>query len=49
MNTTFQRNGSYSKHVQNVVAKCRARLNVIRMLKGTSWGAGKRYGLQVAC
>jgi len=24
------------------VAKCRALLNVIRMLKGTSWGAGKR-------
>jgi len=43
---TFQRNGSYSKHVQNVAAKCRARLNVIRMLKGTCWGAGKRYYLQ---
>ena len=24
------------------MAKCRALLNVIRMLKGTSWGAGKR-------
>jgi len=45
---TFQRNGSYSKHVQNVAAKCRARLNVIRMLKGTSWVAGKRYLLTVA-
>jgi len=39
---TFKQNWSYSKHVQNVAAKCRARLNVIRMLKGTSWGAGKR-------
>jgi len=38
---TFQRNGSYSTHIQKVVAKCRARLNVIRMLKGTSWGADK--------
>ena len=44
---TFQRNGSYSMHVQKVVAKCRARLNVIRMLKGTSWGAGKRSLLTV--
>ena len=44
---TFQRNGSYSKHVQNVSAKCRARLNVIRMLKGTYWGAGKRSLLTV--
>jgi len=39
---TFQRNGSYSTHIQKVVAKCRARLNVISVLKGTSWGAGKR-------
>ena len=39
---TFQRNDSYSTHVQKVVKKCRARLNVIRMLKGTSWDAGKR-------
>ena len=44
---TFQQNGSYSKHVQNVTAKCRARLNVIRMLKGTTWGAGKRSLLTV--
>jgi len=29
------------------VAKCLARLNVIRMLKGTSWGAGKRPLLTV--
>ena len=44
---TFQRNGSYSTHIQKVVVKCRARLNVIRMLKGTSWGAGKRPLLTV--
>jgi len=44
---TFQRNRSYSKHVQNVAAKCRARLNVIRMLKGTSWVAGERSLLTV--
>ena len=44
---TFQRNGTYSKHVQNVAVKCRARLNVIRMLKCTSWGAGKRSLLTV--
>jgi len=43
----FQRNGSYLTHIQKVVAKCRARLNVIRMLKGTSWGAGKRPLLAV--
>jgi len=43
----FQRNGSYSTHIQKVVAKCRAWLNVIRMLKGTSWGAGKRPLLTV--
>jgi len=39
---TFQRNGTYAVHIQKVAAKCRARLNVLRMLKGTSWGAGKR-------
>ena len=39
---TFQRNRSYSTHIEKVVAKCRARLNVIRMLKGMSWDAGKR-------
>jgi len=44
---TFQRNGSYSKHVHNVATKCRARLNVIKMLKGTSWAAGKRSLLTV--
>ena len=44
---TFQRNGSYSTHIQKVVAKCQARLNVIRMLKGMSWGAGKRPLLTV--
>jgi len=44
---TFQRNGSYSTHIQKVVAKCRGRLNVIRVLKGTSWGAGKRPLLTV--
>jgi len=44
---TFQRNGSYSTHIQKVVAKCQARLNVIRMLKGMSCGAGKRPLLTV--
>ena len=44
---TFERNGSSSNHVQNVAAKCRDRLNVIRMLKGTSWVAGKRPLLTV--
>ena len=44
---TFQRNVSYSTHIQKVVAKCRARLNVIRVLKGTSWYAGKRPLLTV--
>jgi len=44
---SFQRNGSYLTHMQKVVANCRARLSVIRMLKGTSWGAGKRPLLTV--
>ena len=44
---TFQRNGSYSTHIQKVVAKCGARLSVIRMLKGRSWVAGKRPLLNV--
>jgi len=39
---TVQRNGTYALHIQKVAAKCRARLNVIRLLKGTSWCAGKR-------
>jgi len=44
---TFQRNGSYSTNIQNIAAKFRARLNVIRLLQGTSWGAGKRPLLTV--
>ena len=47
LGVTFQRNGSYSKHVQNVAPKFRSHLNVIRMLTGTSWGAGKRSLLTV--
>ena len=38
----FQRNGYYSMHIQKVVSKCWTRTNVIRILKRTSWGAGKR-------
>ena len=34
-------------HIQKVVAKSRARLNVIRMSKGRSWVAGKRPLLTV--
>ena len=44
---TFPRKGSYSKHVRSVAPKCRSHLNVIRMLKGMSWGAGKRSLLTV--
>ena len=44
---TLQLNGSYSTHIQKVVLKYQARLSVIRMLKGTSWGAGKRPLLTV--
>jgi len=39
---TFQRKGTYAVHIQKLAAKFRARLNVIRMLKGTFLGAGKR-------
>jgi len=44
---SFQRNGSFSTHIQKVVTKCQDRLNVIRLLKSTSWGAGKRQLLTV--
>jgi len=38
---TFQSNGLYTAHIQNVVAKCHKRLNMMSFLKGTSWGASK--------
>ena len=38
----FKRNGAYTSHVDNVHGKCLKRLNLLRMLKGTSWGASKR-------
>jgi len=33
---TFQRNGSYSTHIEKVVAKYRARFNAIWVLEDTS-------------
>ena len=43
---TFQRNGSYSTHIQKVVAKCWARLNVIRMLKARAYARGVGVGVK---
>jgi len=43
----FQRSGSYSLHIHKAAAICRDRLNAIRLLKGASWGAGKRPLLTV--
>ena len=37
----FQSNGSYINHVKNIVHKCEKRLNILRSIKGTSWGASK--------
>jgi len=37
----FQSNGLYHAHIQNVFDKCQKRLNVVRLLRGTSWGAAK--------
>jgi len=44
---TFQRDSSYSTHIQKVAAKCQARLSVIRLLKRTSRGSGKSALLTV--
>jgi len=38
----FQRNVASTSHVDYVHGKCLTRLNFLRMLKGTSWGASKR-------
>jgi len=38
----FQRNGAYASHIDYVHGNCVKRLNLLRMLKGTSWGASKR-------
>jgi len=37
----FQSNGLYHSHIQHVFDKCQKRLNVLRLLRGTSWGAAK--------
>ena len=36
---TFQRNGTYYSHIERVHSKCLQRLNLLRMLTGTSWDA----------
>jgi len=41
LGVTFQNNGLYAAHIQNVVDKCHKHLNMMRFLKGTSWGASK--------
>jgi len=41
LGVTFQSNGMYTANIQYVVDKCHKRLNMMRFLKGTSWGARK--------
>jgi len=38
----FQGNGLYTSHIQHVHDKCLKRMNALRLLKGTNWGAEKR-------
>jgi len=38
---TFQRNGTYHKHTQALQDKCAKRLNLLRAVKGTTWGVAK--------
>ena len=38
----LQRNGAYTFHLDYVHSNCLKRLNLLRMLKSTSWGASKR-------
>ena len=37
----FQTNGTYNKHTKYVVNKRRKRINLLRAVKGTNWGAAK--------
>ena len=37
----FQTNGTFTKHTNYVINKCQKRLNLLRAVKGSSWGAGK--------
>ena len=37
----FQSNGNYNKHVNYIIEKCQRRMNVLRYIKGTLWGASK--------
>ena len=41
MGIIFQENGLYNAHVSYVNDKCLKRINLLRMLKGTSWGVSK--------
>jgi len=43
----FQRNVDYPSHIDYVHGNCLKRLNLLRMLKGTSWGASKRLLLSL--
>ena len=37
----FQTNGSYTSHLKHITKKCHRRLNLLRMIKGTTWGTAK--------
>ena len=37
----FQANGTYTQHTNYVVDKCKKRLNLLKAVKGSSWGAAK--------
>ena len=43
----FQSKGLHQSHIQHVFDKCQKRLNVLRLLKGTSWGAAKAPPLPI--
>jgi len=47
LGVTFQRNGTYNSHIHQIHSKCLKRLNVLRLLTGTTWSAAKQPLLNI--
>ena len=39
LGVTFDEQLSYEKHIQNMILKCKIRLNLLKALRGKDWGA----------
>jgi ribonuclease HI len=43
----FDENNSFNKHVDEIVIRCKSKLNLMRILSGKSWGSSKETQLKI--